>query len=417
MNRNIFVAALLAGPLVGGHALADCAEGSLVQIKKTYESAQAYERAGNQEAALFAYRASEGDACEGANPYEADAAKHAAALGQPIGAAYEKKGDFHKAFQAYDAGGHFAAADRALMELTRSKLDEPNAFETAREHFDTRALPAFQSNNKAALKVTGPYQPDPKLVVEVAALPAKAVEHTLQKEAAAFNEQYLRDYVQVIQSRPDDPTDADAIQRAVAAQQAFAQKYQDADPIKASQQALYLLRQWGSVAPDAAVQKTALAQFAQRTLGHGDVLAQKYSAAPKLLEDATTYYNMQEIDDAKKGAQIAGVKSQALKLADAASAKQRFSLASEYYEVAGDHAKSKAADEQARKLAMAKAQPSIDAMQKQAEAIRQQYSDPKKVQEMKDQAEAMKKALQQQQAGAKQNNQKSAAELEKELGL
>jgi len=417
MNRNLSIAALLAGTFIASQAFADCAGGSLAEIKKSYETAQSYERAGKNEAALFAYRASEGDTCEGANPYEADAARHAATLGLPIGTAYEKQGDFQRAFNAYEAGGHFAAADRALMAETRTRQDEPSAFQRAREHFDTRALPAFQSNNKAALKITGAYQPDSKLVAEVAALPAKAVEHTLQKETAAFNEQYLRDYVQVIQSRPDDPTDGQAMQRAVAAQQAFAQKYQDADPIKASQQALYLLRQWGSAAPDATVQKTALTQFAQRTLGHADALAQKYSGAPKLLEDATAYYNMQEIDDAKKRAQIASVKAQALKLADAASAKQRFSLASEYYHVAGEDAKAKAADEQAHKLAMAKMQPSIDAAQKQAEALKAQYSDPQKVQQMKEQAEAMKKALQQRQSAAKQGNQKSAADLEKELGL
>jgi hypothetical protein len=57
-------------------------------------------------------------------------------------------------------------------------------------------------------------------------------------------------------------------------------------------------------------------------------------------------------------------------------------------------------------------QPSIGATQRQPELVRAQYSDPVAIKAMQAQAEAMRKAIQQQQAGAK-----SAAELEREWGL
>ena len=66
---------------------------------------------------------------------------------------------------------------------------------------------------------------------------------------------------------------------------------------------------------------------------------------------------------------------------------------------------------------MAAMQPSIDEMKRQAEQLRAQYSDPAKVKAMQEQARAMQATIKQEQAAAKQANKKSAAELEKELGL
>jgi hypothetical protein len=114
---------------------------------------------------------------------------------------------------------------------------------------------------------------------------------------------------------------------------------------------------------------------------------------------------------------LSAVRAQALKLADEANAKSRYTLAAAYYDVADARDKAEAVREHGRQVAMQKAQPSIDQMRKQAEAIQQQFSDPAKVAEMKKQAEAARKALQEQQAGAKANNKKAAADLEKELGL
>jgi hypothetical protein len=146
-------------------------------------------------------------------------------------------------------------------------------------------------------------------------------------------------------------------------------------------------------------------------------LSQHYSGAPELLERAISYYGLGDSDDARFEVQQARVKAQALKLADEAYAKQRFQLAAEYYGVAGERDKANAARERGNQVAMQKLKPSIDAAREQAEFMKEQYGDPAKVQAMREQAEAMRKTLLQQQAVAKEKNARSAAALEKELGL
>jgi hypothetical protein len=311
----------------------------------------------------------------------------------------------------YDAGGHFAQADRMFMAVTRTK-DSPAAFQAAREYFDARGIESFQTNNAAAIKVTGAYKPDPKLVAEVMAMPAKGFERATQREAAAFNEAYLREYVQLTQSRPDDLTDAAAMQRMASAAQTFGQKWQQ-DPLKSSREALQDMRMWGLNGGDERLAKQAEAAYAQRADQHAQLLVQKYSGAPKLLDEAITFITMQSLEKAQTDARVAKIKAQALKLGDDANARKRYELASEYYDVADERAKAEAAREKQNQLAMQKMQPSIDEMQRQAAELQKQYSDPAKVQAMREQAEAARKSIQQQKAG----NKKGADDLEKELGL
>jgi hypothetical protein len=111
------------------------------------------------------------------------------------------------------------------------------------------------------------------------------------------------------------------------------------------------------------------------------------------------------------------VRTQALKLGDEANGKNRYTLAADYYEVADADDKADAVRERGRQVSMQKMQPSIDQARKQAEAFQKQYGDPAKVAEMQKQAQATRAAMQAQQAASKSNNKKSAADLEKELGL
>ena len=232
-----------------GNAFADCAADYTVQdTQRFYSEAQQLERAGKVRGALAKYVVAQGYTCD-ANPVEADAAKHAAALALALATAAEKKGDFQDAFDLYDAGGHYAAADRALMSLVRANPDDPSLFTKAREVLEYRALPAFSNNNKIRLAVTGAYRPDPKNLAEVFAMPATGVQRALQKETAILSEQYLHDRVQLTQSVPDDPTDAGAMQKAMLAQQNFAQKY-STDPLRASRDALDLAYRWSVASND-----------------------------------------------------------------------------------------------------------------------------------------------------------------------
>ncbi|MEJ1960579.1 MAG: hypothetical protein WDO56_03135 [Gammaproteobacteria bacterium] len=317
----------------------------------------------------------------------------------------------------YDSGGQFAAADRAYIQMVRAKPDEPGTYQAALEYFRNRGEEWFSSNNAVALKVTGAYKPDLKLLAEVNGMPAKGIERATQKEASTFNEEYLRDFVQATQARPDDATDANAVQRAIGAQQSFANKWKQDDLVKVSRDSLENLRMWGLAAQDKALAATVAAKVAQLAQLRATTLRQKYFGAPKLLEEAMDYYRVPVSDNSKVEVQVASVRTQALKLGDEANGKSRFTIAADYYEVAGAQEKAEAVREHSQQLAMQKMQPSIDQARKQAEAFQKQYGDPAKVAEMQSQAQAARRAMTEQQATSKANNKKSAADLEKELGL
>jgi hypothetical protein len=418
MNRKLSAAAWLLGSLViAGPSFADCPGPFLRDAKRAYEQAKSAESAGRKEVALYSYKEAQGSVCEGANPYEADAAKRAAPLGLELGSAAEKQGDLDRAFQRYEAGGHYAPADRVLIQIIRANPDSPGAYQRAEGHFRNRAEGWFTENNAVAIKAAGGYSLDPKFIAEVKAMPAKGVERAIQKEAAAFNEQYLKDVVQAAQSGPDDLTDVNAIQRGISAQQAIMQKWKNEDLVKTSREALRTLRSWSYATQDKQLQSRAVTKVAELKELRATTLRQKYSGAPKLLEEAMDYYRITDSDDPKVPGQLAAVRSQAMKLGDEANSKQRYSLAIAYYEAADADDKADAIREKQQQLAMQKMQPSIDQARKQAEAMQKEFSDPAKVEAMRKQAEAMQKQMQQQQAASKEKNKKSADDLEKELGL
>jgi predicted RNA-binding Zn ribbon-like protein len=66
---------------------------------------------------------------------------------------------------------------------------------------------------------------------------------------------------------------------------------------------------------------------------------------------------------------------------------------------------------------MAKMQPSIDQMQRQAAEIQKEFSDPAKVKAMQEQARALQRSLQEQQKAKAAGKTARADDLEKELGL
>jgi len=279
-----------------------------------------------------------------------------------------------------------------------------------------RALPAFSSNHKARLTVTGAYRPDAKNLAEVIAMPAAGVQRALQKETAVLSEQYLRDRVQLKQSVPDDPTDAGAMQKVMLTQQSFAQKY-STDPLKASRDALDLAYRWSVASNDQAFSRKVARDLAERRELRASTLAQKFSGDPSLLEAAIDYYGGEGVDQAANAARVLPLKAQALKLGDAAMAAKRYTLAINYYDVADADAKAQAARDEQQRVAMARMQPSIDQMKKQAEALQKQYSDPAKAQAMRDEARAMQARFSQQQQANAKSGAKKADELEKELGL
>ncbi len=129
------VTLLLGSLLMAGQAFADCPGPFLRDVKRAYENGKTAESAGRKEDALFAYHAAEGSVCEGANPYEADAAKRAVTLARELGATAEQRKDFEKASQIYDMGGLYAAADGAYMQMVRAKPDDYRLYEARSSGF------------------------------------------------------------------------------------------------------------------------------------------------------------------------------------------------------------------------------------------------------------------------------------------
>jgi hypothetical protein len=423
MNRKLNVAALfLSAALLCPPAFADC-DGTNDDAKRLLAEGKAAEAQGKKQQALFKYQAATGYFCENVNPYAPEAAKRAAPLGLELGAAAEKAGELDSAKQLYEAGGHYAAADRVFMQTVRADADNAGIYEAAVSHFNNRREQWFYSNNKAAHAAVPGYKPDPKLLAEVDAMPARALERLTKKEAAAFNEQFLRDYVQTVQAMPDDPTDSAGMQRALATHQTFVEKWKGEDLVKTSRETLRALRFWALKSHDPEFANTVNARTSQLVMLRASTLREKYNAAPKLLEDAIDYYHVLGTEDSKARAEIAATRAQALKLGDEASAKQRLALAANYYSAANQPEKARAARERNQQLVMQKMQPSIDQARKQAEEMQKQFGDPAKVEEMRRQAAAAAKAMQehqgsaQTQAARKEANRKSAEDLEKELGL
>jgi hypothetical protein len=407
------VAALALGTSI--QATADCAGASISDTKKAYAMAQSLERSGKLREALGAYVAAQEYTCE-PNPVELSAAQRASAIALPLGRQAEQNKDFEAAFRLYDDGAHFAAADRALMALVRAKPDSPSVFNLAREKLEYRASPAFQSNNKVRLAVTGRYVPNPQHLVEVQAMPAIGADRAFKAEATAFNEQNLRDYVELVQLQPDDPMDQVAMQRFLTSQQSFHQRWPN-DLLKESREALSLAHAWSSATSDRALGDKIAARRRERLEQRVVTITRAFHRAPKLLDAAIDYQMSMHIEESVKQSRAASIRSQAASLGDQAISQKRFGLATEYYRVARLDNKADAAQEQQRQIAMAKMQPSIDQMRKQAEQMQKDFSDPAKVKAMQEQAREMQKAMQAQQQANAKTRAKNADDLENELGL
>jgi hypothetical protein len=375
-------------------AQADCgASAAIAATQRSYANARQFERDGNPSSAFWAYVAAQEPTCE-TNPVELAAAKHAARLALTLGAAAEKQGRLDKAFDFYDNGGQYAAADRVLMARVRSQPDSRSVFEKARQALDHRLMPDFQRNNSVRLSVTAAYRPNLLNLAEVMAIPATAAQRALQKEAAAFDEQYLREYMQLIQMRPDDPSDAVALQRFMYAQQDF-RKHPFEDPIKASRDALEEVQSWEAAANDRAVAAGIQAQRRQRIEMRIVLLTQSFAGAPEYLEAAKDYQRALRLDDAATQARLASVKAQAMRLGDEANANGRYALAAGYYAAAEAKAKVAAVHDVQKRIAMTRVQPSLDQMK----------------------AQAAQKSLRQQRQSKVAAKAKSAEDVERELGI
>jgi hypothetical protein len=350
MLRAALACSLLAA---AGSSFADCAaDATVADVQRLYAAAQKFEHEGRDDRAFHAYVVAQQYTCD-ANPVAVPAAQRGAVLGLELGSVAEKNGAFDRAFAIYEEAGQYAAADRALMSLLRTRPDDPSLFERARRTLEDRSSGAFAQNNRIRLQAAGNYVPNPKLLVDVLKMPALGVQRALEKESGILNDEYLSDYVRVVQARPDDPTDAAALQAAASLQRLFVQKW-PGDQLKESHAAIDLARSWAAVVNDETQRVTFEAQYRQRIEQRVALLTKSFSGAPALLETATDYLQSSSFEDKDRAGRIVAVRTLAARLGDAAIAKQRFSLAADYYDVAGQDRKADAARERMQQLAMNK---------------------------------------------------------------
>jgi hypothetical protein len=409
------------------------ADGGCTVDPKAYRNAVAAEKAGRLKEALgFYLAAGERSGCGGQTPSNTkSAAERAAAIALPLAKAAEQKGDLEGALALYEQGAYFANADRVLMTIIRAKSDDMNVVGRGFKVFGEREF--IVRDYPVSIAAAGEYVPDPAVLAELEGLVAKGVERALAREAAAFNEQYLKDLVQLVQSRPEPKADMQSMMQAAVkaatgdtADQAFQQKWPE-DLMKKGQKEIGVAFAWTGVGLVQGGRTPLVTRGVERAQQRAATLSKLYSGAPELLKAAKAYSdagypaslggNPPEWDRFKSDQQrtIDQVKAQALKLGDEADARGRFTLAMAYYDAAENEAKRLASTKKLEQVAMKQAQPDIDALTKAATRL----SDPATIAAMKTQAEGARAAVAaaQKQKPSDKDNAKRASDLERELGL
>jgi DNA-binding CsgD family transcriptional regulator len=217
------------------------------------------------------------------NPVAGQAAARAATLARSLGDAARASGDHAAAFDYYERGGHFAAADRELIARIEAGPDDVQLYSQALSHSQYRSSPAFQANEKVRISVTGAYTPDPALARAVAAMPGRAVERALAAESAAFDEKWYREYLALVADRPEDPTDMAAIQQYGSRLQAL-HAGRAADPLQEPLVQLSKIRNWEGAVRDNDLAAALAKLRADRAESRATLLMQKYAGAPRLLQ-------------------------------------------------------------------------------------------------------------------------------------
>lgn len=379
--------------LVAMHgALADCAADATVNdVRRSHARAQQLEKSGDARGALSAYVAAQAYTCN-ANPVAAEAARRGAALGRTLGDTAKASGNHIAAFEAYEQGGHFAAADRELLARVQAAPDDSALYALALRHVRNRSLPAFQANEAVRIGVTGAYSVDAELVQAVAAMPARATDRALAAEAAAFNEAAYAQYITLVRAQPENPGDFAGMQQYASRMQAFLSQ-QRGDPLQDPVKALGTVREWEMQLLDNAQAAGLAHRRAERAESRAALLTRKYSDAPKLLQLALDYLAYSGGDSQAQEPRMLQVRRQAEKLGDAALANQRLQLAVEYFDVAGANDKAELARSRYQALGEQQMQPTIQALQRNAEALKAQFSDPAYIAELQRQALEAQRAL------------------------
>lgn len=419
--KKLFAAtlSLLAFAALPSHA--DCVEDlSVTDAQQAYQQGIALEAKGQLWDAIIQYDVAQGYVCEdGGNPVAKQALAKSIALGRQQGNLEEQKGNLFNdgkpagAFQWYEKGAQFSAADKALIAALKRAPTDLSLSAYAQEHFKVRGQDYFKANNKTAIAMAGEYKLDSSFDPYVVSLPPTNIERLLNSYTTLLPEAYLQGFAKLEQQKdavkPGDMTSAINLQQAA---KQFQQQWKT-DRIDDIENALDEAHTWTQQIRDYREAEKWIAKIDQARLAHADRISKSYSETAKLLENALTFYR--QLD---KEPQINALENSARNYADQAMAAAQYQRAMDFYDLIGDYDK----EAQAR----AKLEAQNDQLAKDAEMgsaaqiaeMQKMYSDPEKIQQLQKQAQEMQKQMEEQQKkGASAEYQKETDELEDELGL
>jgi hypothetical protein len=421
--KSIFIkiSGALALGLITHTTLADCvADISAAEAREIYQEATQLEATGKLWDALLKYDTAQGYVCDdGGNPIAKQALNKAIALGSQQGKLEEQKGNFYKdgkpvgAFQWYEKGAQFAAADRVLIAALKKDPTNRQVSAIAQEHFKVRGENYFAANNQSAIAASGGYQLDKNHDTYVRSLPPTNIERLLNSYQTLLPDTYLQALAKLEQQKDTlQPGDIAGVMNIQQASTQFQQQWKT-ERIEDIEQAFNDAHSWTQQVRDYKEADVLRAKIDQARLVHADRIAKSYAGTAKLAESALQFYRQQD-----KDAQIKTLEQKARNYADQAMAAKQYQRASDFYNLIGDSEKEQQArtklDEQQEQLAQ-NAQMGSTA---QIAEMQRMYSDPKKIQELQKQAQEMQKQLEEQRKkGTSAEYQQETDALEDELGL
>ncbi|WP_331345329.1 hypothetical protein [Cellvibrio sp. UBA7661] len=419
--KKILGACLLVIASAAPLSFADCvADLGVADAQQAYQQGMNLEAQGQLWDAINKYDVAQGYVCDdGGNPVAKQALTKAIALGSKQGKLEEQKENLFKdgkpvgAFQWYEKGSQFAAADKVLIAALKKAPTNRQLSAFAQEHFKVRAQDYFKSNNKTAISMTGGYSLDPTFDPYVVSLPPTNIERLLNSYNTVLPDAYLQAFAKLEQQK--DAIKPGDMMGAMNMQQASTQFQQQwkTDRVEDIRKAFDEAHSWTQQIRDYKEADVWRAKIDQARLAHADRISKSYSGTVKLVESALEFYR--QLD---KEAQISALEQKARSYADQAMAAAQYQRASDFYSLIGDYDK----EEQAR----AKIEAQRDQMAKDAEMgsaaqiaeMQKMYSDPEKIQQLQKQAQEMQKQLEEQRKkGTSAEYQKETDELEDELGL
>ncbi len=421
MMKYLFSGSLGALLLIAPLGFADCvADLSVADARQAYQEGTNLEAQGKFWDAINKYDLAQGYVCEeGGNPVAKQALGKAITLGSRQGKQEEQKGNFFKdgkmagAFQWYEKGAQFAAADKVLIAALKKSPANIQWSAFAQEHFKVRAQDYFKANNKMAIDMAGGYTLDPSFDPYVTSLPPANIKRLLNSYQTLLPDAYLQAFAALGQQKdaikPGDIASAMSLQQASTR---FQQQWKT-DRIEGIRKAFDEAHSWTQQIRDYKEADALRANIDQARLAHADRIMESYASTAKLLESALEFYR--QLD---KEVKINSVEQQARSYGDQAMAAGQYQRASDFFSLIGDYEKEQQARTRLEQQADQLAKDAQVGSAAQIAEMQKTYSDPQKIQALQKQAQEMQKQLEaQQEKGKSAEYQKETDDLEAELGL